>query len=250
MPGHDGIANQGHPAPPAVTKSRVRLTLCLLTWNEVDGCRHDVPNLPLHAFDEIYAIDGGSTDGTVEYLRACGIAVHQQDKGGYNQAYISAFRRCSTDALVLYHPKGNVDPEGLPRFRLFFDAGYDVVIASRMLRGARNEEDDKRFRPRKWFVLGLALSSALIWRRRGPVIWDVLHGLRGMRRERFFDIDPLEAGLSIDLEIVVRGYRKRFRMIEFPIEERGRLAGTTHFKAYQTGKQLLAYLWTELRRSR
>jgi hypothetical protein len=69
-----------------------------------------------------------------------------------------------------------------------------------------------------------------------------------MRRARFFDIEPLETGLSIDLEMVVRGYRKGLRMAEFPVTERTRLAGETHFKAFRTGKLLLAYLLQELRR--
>lgn len=69
-----------------------------------------------------------------------------------------------------------------------------------------------------------------------------------MRQERFAGISPLETGLSIDMEIVVRGSRQRLRAVEFPIEERPRLAGTTHFKAFRTSKLLLARLLQELRR--
>ena len=56
----------------------MRLTMCLLTWNELAGCENDVPHLPLDEFDEVYAIDGGSKDGTIEYLRGRGITVHPQ----------------------------------------------------------------------------------------------------------------------------------------------------------------------------
>ena len=102
----------------------MKLSLCLLTWNEVRGCRHDVPLIKREHFDEIYAIDGGSTDGTVEYLQSQGISVYRQDKPGYNNAYLSAFRRCSTDALVLFHPKGSVDPEEILKFRQYLEDGY------------------------------------------------------------------------------------------------------------------------------
>ena len=88
----------------------MRLTLCLLTWNEIGGCRTDVPHLPLDHFQEVFAIDGGSTDGTCEYLGARGIPVYPQDARTYNAAYITAFRRCTTDALVIYHPKGSINP--------------------------------------------------------------------------------------------------------------------------------------------
>jgi glycosyltransferase involved in cell wall biosynthesis len=238
-------------APTAASdiQRRLRLTLCLLTWNEVQGCRQDVPALPLDAFDEVYAVDGGSTDGTLEYLRSQGVTVHPQPVRGYNQAYLHAFDKCTTDALILFHPKGGIDPPSVLQFRPLLEQGCDLVIASRMVRGARNEEDDRLIRPRKWFVLGLGLLSAIIWRRRGPIAWDVLHGMRAMRRDRFYAIDPLPNGISIDLEMVVRSYRHRFKIAEFPVVEQPRLAGQTHFKAFHTGKLLLRYLVKELGRS-
>lgn len=230
------------------TSDRLRLTLCLLTWNEIDGCRNDVPQLPLDEFDEVYAVDGGSKDGTVEYLQSKGITVHPQPVRGYNQAYIFAFNKCTTDALILFHPKGSIDPARLRQFRPLLDQGNDLVIASRMIGGARNEEDDKLIRPRKWFVLALGLLSSIVWRRKGSLIWDVLHGMRAMRREAFFAIEPLQTGLSIDLEMVIRCYRQRLRAAEFPVEERPGRAGQTHFKAFRTGKLLLGYLARELTR--
>jgi glycosyltransferase involved in cell wall biosynthesis len=231
-----------------IAGSPLRLTLCLLTVNEVDGCRHDVPNLPLDAFDEVFAIDAGSTDGTIQYLEGRGIPVFQQNIKGYNGAYISAFRRCSTDALVMYHPKGSIDPAILRNFRAHFEQGYDLVVASRLAAGAVNEEDGKLLRPRKWFVKGLGLAAALVWRRKGPMILDVLHGCRGMRRDVFFLIEPLQKGLSIDLEMVVRCYRYQLRGMEFPVAERPRLSGETRFKAWPTGKALLRYLISEFKR--
>jgi hypothetical protein len=227
----------------------LRLTLCLLTLNELEGCRHDVPKLPLDGFDEVFAIDGGSTDGTIEYLTGRGLSVFQQDIKGYNGGYISAFTRCSTDALVMYHPKGSIDPTVLCRFRSYFERGYELVVASRLMAGATNEEDHRFFRPRKWFVRALGFAVALLWKREGGTIADVLHGCRGMRREAFFAIDPLHDGVSIDLEMVVGAYRHRFRRIEFPVDEAPRLSGETHFKAWPTGLALLRYLAFEIRRS-
>lgn len=226
----------------------MRVTLCLLTWNEIEGCRHDAGRLPLDEFEEIYAIDGGSTDGTVEYLASQGIQVHRQPTPGYNQAYIHAFEKCTTEALIIFHPKGSIDPAAVLKFRPLLEQGHDLVIASRMIKGASNDEDDQLLRPRKWFVLALGGLAAAIWRRKGPVIWDVLHGFRAMRRDRFFAINPLPSGLSIDLEMVVRSYRHSFRAIEFPVAEQARRDGETHFKAFPTGKRLLAYVLREFRR--
>jgi len=228
--------------------SAVRLSLCLLTWNEIDGCKQDVPLLPLDAFEEVFAIDGGSKDGTIEYLTERGITVHQQETRTYNGAYLSAFRHCTTDALVLFHPKGSIDPAVVLKFRSYFEQGHDLVIASRIIAGAVNEEDSKLFRPRKWFVRGMAMIAALLWKRQGPLLWDVLHGCRGMRREAFTLIEPLPQGVSIDLEMVARSYRFGLRGVEFPVEEKPRPSGQTHFKAWPTGKALLRYMWREVSR--
>ena len=69
-----------------------------------------------------------------------------------------------------------------------------------------------------------------------------------MRKAAFLAIDPLPKGVSIDLEMVARGYKRRLRMATFPVEERARLGGSTHFKAWPTGKRLLKYVWSELGR--
>jgi glycosyltransferase involved in cell wall biosynthesis len=226
----------------------VTLSLCLLTWNELAGCQRDVPRLPLDQFDAVFALDNGSPDGTVEYLQAQGIRVHVQDAPTYNGAYLSAFRHCATDALVLYHPKGTIDPPAVLQFRPLFEQGADLVIASRIGSGARNEQDDQWLKHRKWFVMALGLVTSLLWRREGLLIWDVLHGFRGMRKDAFERMALLPRGVSIDLEMVARAYKQRLRTATFPVAEQARPHGATHFKAWPTGKRLLRYLWFEMRR--
>ena len=227
----------------------MKISLCLLTWNELDGCKADIPKIPFEIFDQVYSIDGGSTDGTIEYLEQNNIEVINQTKSGYNQAYIDAFDNCKTDAVVFFHPKGSVDPSCLNQFPEFFEKGYDLVVASRNMKGGRNEEDSSFWRPRKWFVFWLGILIYLIWSRKGYLVGDVLHGLRGMIKKKFYEIDPLQEGLSIDLEMIIRSYRKSFKRIEFPVKESPRLSGETHFKAFKTGKKLLKYLLKELMRT-
>ncbi|MCP4143305.1 MAG: glycosyltransferase [Chloroflexi bacterium] len=227
----------------------MKITLCLLTMNEVIGCKNDVPQINRDQFDEIYAIDAGSTDGTIEYLESMNIPVYIQPKKGLNAACIYAFERCLTDALIFFHPKGSVTVSEAEKFRQYFEQGYDLVVASRNIKEARNEEDNQIFRPRKWFVSLLAITSAaLFWRGKGTMVWDVLHGFRGMTVDGFSKINPVDYGLSIDLEMVSRSYKKNLKRIEFPTIEVKRLAGTTHFKAFPTGKKLLKYLVKEMLR--
>jgi glycosyltransferase involved in cell wall biosynthesis len=226
----------------------VKISLCLLVWNELEGCRLDIPKISRNLFDEIYAVDGGSTDGTVTYLESEGIPVYRQPKKSLNAAYIHAVERSACDAVVVFFPKGNLPTADLQRFRPLLERGYDLVIASRNIKGAGNEEDVHWLKPRKWAGMSLAAVSALVWRREGYFVRDVLHGVKGFTVSAFKKMGPLDYGLSIDVEMVIRAYRLRLKRVEFPTTELPRLHGQTHFRFFSMGFQLARYLWQELHR--
>lgn len=224
----------------------MKISLCLIVWNELQGCQLDVPQLSLKEFDEVFAVDGGSTDGTVEYLEQAGIPVHRQPKRGLNAAYVHANDVATGDVVVVFFPKGTLSPEDLLKFRPLFEKGHDLVIASRQIHGSVNEEDVHFLKPRKWAVWGLGALAALVWRRDGVWVRDVLHGFKGWRKSAFEEMKILDHGLSIDIEMVVRSYKLRLPRIEFATTELSRGYGDTHFKIWPTGKRLLSYLWFEL----
>jgi glycosyltransferase involved in cell wall biosynthesis len=228
----------------------MKISLCLIVRNELQGCREDIPRIPFGAFDEVYAVDGGSTDGTVEYLSSMGIPVHTQPKKGLNAAYVHANEISSGDAVVSFFPKGTIPPDDLLKFRSLLENGCSLVVASRQVKGSSNEEDRHFWRPRKLAVFLLGVLVKLLWHRdRGPWIRDVLHGVKGWRRADFRRMDILDHGLSIDLEMVVRSYRLRMPRCEFPTSESPRAYGESAFRVWPTGKKLLKYLFFELKRS-
>lgn len=223
--------------------------LCLLTWNELEGCKHDIPQIDRTKFEQVYCVDGGSTDGTVEYLESQGIEVYNQTKKGLNQACIDGANFCKCDAFVFFHPKGTIPVEDTYKFREYFENGYEFVVGSRMMKDSVNEEDGKLLKPRKWFVLGLGLLAKLLFKRGGGyTIWDTLHGFRGMTVSAFKKLNISNMDPSVDIEMVCRSYKFNINRIEFPTKENARIAGETHFKAFATGKKLLKYIVWEIRR--
>lgn len=220
--------------------------LCLLTWNEIEGCKHDVPMIDRSKFEQIYCIDGGSTDGTVEYLREQGIEVYLQTAKGLNQACKDGVDHCKCDTFVFFHPKGTIPVEDTYKFRAYYEQGYEFVVGSRMMKESKNEEDSKLLKPRKWFVLMLGLTAKILFKKEGNTIWDALHGFRGMTVEAFKKCNISDMSPSVDIEMVCRSYKFRVKRIEFPVTESSRIAGETHFKAFATGKILLKYLVWEI----
>ncbi len=225
----------------------MKISLCLLTWNELEGCKIDVPEIPRQEFQEIFCIDAGSTDGTIEYLKKQKIKIYLQSTKGLNAACIYALQQCKTDAIVFFHPKGTIPTSDLKNFRKFFENGYGFVVGSRNMKGGKNEEDSSFFwRPRKWFTTLCACTLSILWRREGNIIGDVLHGFRGLTREAFEYMFLKKQGLTIDLEMVVNSYKKKIKRIEFPTQEKDRPFGETHFKAIPTGCRLIKYILCEL----
>lgn len=120
----------------------MKVTLLALTLNEIDGIRAILPRIPREVFAQILILDGGSTDGTIEWARAQGYDVYVQQKPGIRFAYMEALPLIEGDVVVSISPDGNCDPAVLPSLVAKMREGYDLVIGSRYLDGARSEDDD------------------------------------------------------------------------------------------------------------
>jgi glycosyltransferase involved in cell wall biosynthesis len=151
-------------------------TLVLPVMNEIVGLREIVPRIRRELFDQIIVVDGGSTDGTVEYALEQGLEVHRQVRRGLRLAYIEAYEKVKSDFMVTFSPDGNSIPELLPNLVHELKQGYDMVVVSRYLGKARSEDDTTL----TWF--GNFLFTRIINLLFGGRYTDSLVIFRGYRR--------------------------------------------------------------------
>lgn len=229
----------------------MKLALIILTFNEIEGSTALYDNIPFDAADETIVIDGGSTDGTVEFWEGKGIRVMKQTTRGRGNAFRMAYDLTDADILVFFSPDGNEDPNDIVKFRPLVEQNADMVIASRMMKGAHNEEDDQVVRLRKWANNAFTLISNLLWNRpwikgTGSYITDTINGYRAVTREAFGKIFPDAEGFCIEYQMSIRSMKKGLRVVEFPTFEGERIGGESTAKSIQTGLRFLKLLFHEL----
>jgi glycosyltransferase involved in cell wall biosynthesis len=229
----------------------MRIGVAILTLNEIDGVREIVPRLPPEYLPDTFAVDGGSTDGTLEFFAGQGMRVFGQSRRGRGEAFRMAFENTDYDAIVFFSPDGNEDPEDIPRLADAIGGGADMAIATRMARDSYNEEDDSLFRPRKWANQALTLLANLRWNagfliRRSSYITDTINGFRAIRRDAFEAASTDAAGYAIEYQLSIRFLKMHKVIREIPTRELARIGGESYARSWDTGKKLLATFFREL----
>ena len=224
----------------------MKIALCFLSYNEVECLRKLLPTVDSSTFDEVFAVDGGSTDGSQDVYRQHGIKIIAQPSRGRGAAFTIAEEASAADAIVYISTDGNEDPKDLPKFRKYLEGGADLVIASRMIEGAFNEEDISWWRPRKWVNQIFVWTVNFLWGKPGVRITDVSNGYRAMRRGLLKELGINAVGHTIEFQISIRALKKGLKIAEFPTREGQRLAGEIKARSFRTGVQFLECLAKEI----
>ena len=120
----------------------MKSTLLVMTLNEVHGMKAIMPKFDRSWVDQIIIVDGGSTDGTIEWSRTNNYQVYVQKQKGFRHAYNEVWPHIIGDIVITFSPDGNSLPELIPVLIAKMNEGYDMVIASRYLGSAKSEDDD------------------------------------------------------------------------------------------------------------
>jgi glycosyltransferase involved in cell wall biosynthesis len=223
------------------------MTKCLviLTWNEIEAVKALYDKIPKN-YDEVFVIDPGSTDGTVEFFREKGMPVHIQERKGRGVAFLMAANMSKSDLILFYSPDGNEDYNDIDRVYRMLEEGADIAIASRFAKGSRNEEDGNFFPWRKWANQMFTWLVNVSFNRTGTYVTDTINGFRGFKRQRLLDLNLTAEGFAIEFQSSIKAFKKKYIIREIPTKEGDRIGGVSKAKSIPTGIKFVKLYLKEL----
>jgi glycosyltransferase involved in cell wall biosynthesis len=220
----------------------IRNTLVILTYNEIEGIKKLNDKIPYSKIDEYFVIDGGSTDGTLDFFAKRKVPVIFQEKKGRGEAFRIGMEKAKGENLVFFSPDGNEDPNDILKLFSLLEAGYDIAIASRFLPASRNEEDDLMFPWRAWVNRIFTFIANSFWKGK---ITDTINGFRGIKKSAFKKIKPTTHFFTIEYQTSIRALKLKLRVAEIATYEGNRIGGISKAKSIPVGIMFVKFLIKE-----
>lgn len=212
-----------------------KISLVILNLNEFDSLKVILPKILKYKklVNEILAVDGGSTDGSREFLKKNKIRVINQDKN-YSHFQITYLKKNIVDAywlgikkakfdnvIIPFTPDGNMMPKHLPKLVKTIKKGFKMVIVSRYKDNARSYDDT-------WVTgFGNFMFTKIVNFLFNGNFTDLMGGYRCVNKNLFkeFNINEKNITIAIHTQLAIGCIRNKKKYTEISGDEPKRIAG-------------------------
>ena len=192
----------------------MKITVGIPAFNEEKNIIHIIEKLQKKAHI-IIVCDDGSTDKTGEIAKKMGAIVISHERNlGYGAAIRSLFlkaRELKSEILVTLDSDGQHRIEDLlPVSKPIIEKQADMVIGSRFLEG--NQKNIPKYRK-----VGIKIITKLANSSLDESVTDSQSGFRAYSQNILSTITPLEMGMGVSNEILMKSSKNGFKIAEVPI---------------------------------
>lgn len=230
----------------------MKTTIVIPTLNELGGMKKIMPRIKKKWYDQLIIVDGGSTDGTIEYAKKKGYFVYVQEGKGLRQGLREMWGMVQGDIVITFSPDGNSIPELIPPLIKKMKEGYDMAIVSRYAEGAKSMDDDCITRFGNWMFTTMInlffrvhyTDALVIFRAYRTGLVDQL----GINQDARFLKLAEQAGILIGWEpqLSIRCAKRHLRVAEIPGDEPARIYGKRKMRPFKSGSVMLAQIIYEI----
>ena len=162
---------------------------------------------------EVIVVDNGSTDCSAEIAAEHGAVVVREDRPGYGSAYLAGLAHARGDYIVMGDADETYPLRDLAPFVDRLAAGDELVMGSRFkgtIHGAAMPWLNRH--------VGNPILTGLLNLLFGVKISDAHCGMRAVRRDVLRTLDLHSTGMEFASEMVFKGFRRKLRVSEIPID--------------------------------
>ncbi|MBU7014300.1 MAG: glycosyltransferase [Theionarchaea archaeon] len=203
----------------------------------LDECLSVLETLPFES--EVIVVDGNSCDKTAEIARERGARVITEKRRGKGTAIMTAFRRTSSEYVIMMDGDFSYDPRDIPRMLApLRNNEADCVL------GKRNPAEGSMARVNN---VGNRIISGLVRMLYNIPVCDVCTGFWALKKDVVAILKNSDAG-GFDLEatMLIRTFHGGYHVAEVPVGYRQR-KGTAKLRPLRSGITIVATVVRMLR---
>jgi glycosyltransferase involved in cell wall biosynthesis len=196
----------------------MRVSVVIPTYDEAGSIARVLEDIPPSLVTEVLVVDGGSRDRTREIAAAHGARVIVESRRGYGRACLTGLAATNRPDVVVFLDGDYSDrPSELGRLLAPIREGSaDIVLGSRLAGGLAPGAMPGHA------VFGNRLAATLIRWLYGISLTD-LGPFRAARSEVLRALDLREMTYGWAVELVTRGARRGYRVVEVPVSYHPRI---------------------------
>lgn len=213
----------------------------IMTRNE-EGNIADIIRATKPVVDDVYIVDGHSTDRTREIAEAEGAKIILDNGKGKGDGIRTAIKKIDFDILVFIDADGSHDPQDIPKMVApIKDGRADMVVGSRGRGGSDELHGDIQKLLR---MIGSDIILIAINYRWKCHLTDSQNGFRAVRTQAARTLDLKENITTIEQEMTMKFLKKGYTIDEIPAHEYSRKHGNSSIKL---SKVWFRYIWSTVK---
>ena len=175
--------------------------------------------------DDVIVVDGHSKDGTEEVCLLNKTTFVLDNGLGKGDAQRVGALKAKYDYIIFYDADGSHDPNDIEKlYNEITSEKFELIVCSRKKGGSFDLTANITF---MGFIrsTGCDFLTLLFNKLFKTEFSDILYSLKSIKKDKFNNLDTTENGFGIEIDILAKSVKKKYRIKEIPSRENARVHG-------------------------